>query len=257
LTKTTYPNQQPAFRILVKEQARNIAGVARLLGVDYDHFRGACIGTVPPNATVQRLLPLLTGHLLHELFTPEALAGGEVAQKPVKPKQRPTRYQSVMSVPTFATMQRRVRAERGPVQGHQCHLCECSATRWMYLGGGEPELTDAAGHRYSADPHLWVPVCRHKHPEEASPGRQRGAAAPPPTVRPEELDAACRWLTEFVRDHATSDGQVRDHHATLAAGQAGIGRDALVLARQTLGITVHGGGVAAYWQAPAEPEAVA
>ena len=73
MTRLDYPNQQPALDI-IRAQARTVAGVARLLGVNYHHTRTALIGETLPTPEILQGLPLLLNRAPEELWTEDVLA---------------------------------------------------------------------------------------------------------------------------------------------------------------------------------------
>jgi transcriptional regulator with XRE-family HTH domain len=63
---------QPSRSILL-QQARTVAGVARLLQVSPQHLKNALSGLTPPRPEVRERLPEILGVPLEQLFTQSAL----------------------------------------------------------------------------------------------------------------------------------------------------------------------------------------
>ncbi len=81
MTRLDYPNRQPAFDIM-RAQARTMAGVARLLGVNYHHLRTALIGEIRPTPEIRQRLSLLLNRTPEELWTADMLADPEAVSVP-------------------------------------------------------------------------------------------------------------------------------------------------------------------------------
>lgn len=67
------PRQQPAYTVL-RNQARNLSAVARVIGVSEYELRDAVSGKVRPSIDVREKLPLFLQVPLVDLFEPELLA---------------------------------------------------------------------------------------------------------------------------------------------------------------------------------------
>ncbi len=79
---TKPPTKQPALAIL-REQARTIRGVARLIGVPEHELRNVIHGHYRPTLAVRDRLPVVLQTPLSSLFLPEMLA-----PSPIRRKQR-------------------------------------------------------------------------------------------------------------------------------------------------------------------------
>ncbi len=81
-TVSKRPEKQPGLAI-IKHQTRNIAALARRMGVREYEVRAPLHGEMRPGDTVCELLPLILGVPLEMIFTEDALAAPVRQAEPV------------------------------------------------------------------------------------------------------------------------------------------------------------------------------
>ncbi len=67
------PQKQPGLTV-IRNQARSVSGLARLIGVSDPELRASLYGKTRPSAVVRERLPLILGVPLEAIFCDDVLA---------------------------------------------------------------------------------------------------------------------------------------------------------------------------------------
>lgn len=82
--------------------------------------------------------------------------------RPYTVRRKASEHASWTDTPAYSTVHARLRTLRGQARQHLCG-CGEQAKDWAYTHDDPQELTNSAGHPYSADITRYTPLCRSCH----------------------------------------------------------------------------------------------